>query len=515
MWLRPLNSTAAQEVAGTEYGSFPFWSPDGRWIGFFADGKLKKVPVSGGTAQVICDAPVGRGGAWSSKGVVVFTPSIGGPIFRVSDSGGPATPITQLDTSLGETTHRWPSFLPDGVHFLYTARQISDTAPAAVFAGSIDGPMHQKVVDTLTEAYYSAPGYLVFARQATLFAQRFDAASLKLSGDPVQLAQDASVQPNVLRSGFSVSQTGQLVYGSSAVEGDLELIVIDRSGKQVSSLQTTGSHGYVRISPDEKKVAVSESDAANGGSTIWIYDLATRSRTRFSFGPGLNINPVWSPDGSQIALTSSRTGAFNVYAKPSTGSSEDQPMHPGATEDERSESWSSDGKYLVLDSRPQARLNIAEITVLPLFGERKPFHYLDVPYSNFGGQVSQDGHWLAYSTSESGRSEIYVSSFPQAKGKWQVSFNGGQAPRWRKDGRELFYCRADGTLMAVDVTVGKDSVALGATRQVSPRRIYQSVYSAPYDVFADGQHVIMSAVKIEATHAPLTLISNWTSQMKE
>jgi len=512
LWVRALNSTAAQEVAANETGAFPFWSPDGRWIAFFSDGKLKRVPSSGGPVQVICEAGAGRGGTWNSRGVIVFAPASYGPLYRVPASGGAPVPVTKLeDTSLGETTHRWPDFLPDGEHFLYLARQNSDTQPASIFVGSLDSPSRKKVLDSLTESVYAAPGYLVFARKATLFAQRFDPRALNLTGEPAPIVQDAAMQYGVLRSGFTVSQAGNLTYGSSNAAADVELIVTDRSGRRLSPLETTGIPGTIRLSPDGLKVAV-----AIGGSeppNIWIYDLSKRVGSKFTFG-GRDGDPIWSPDGSQLAFSSARTGTFNLYVKPVTGAAEEQPLH-ATTDDERPQSWSPDSRYIVFDSRPQSRLGLPQIAILPMMGDRKPFPYLNSAHINSGGQVSPDGRWLAYGSNETGRMEVYVSSFPQAKGKWQVSFTGGQSPRWRKDGRELFYCRTDGALMVAEVTPGRDSFAVGSATQVTERRIFQSSLGAPYDVFPDGQRLIMPAVKSQSMHAPLTLITNWTAELKK
>jgi Tol biopolymer transport system component len=206
---------------------------------------------------------------------------------------------------------------------------------------------------------------------------------------------------------------------------------------------------------------------------------------------------------------------FNLYVKPATGAAEEQPLH-ATTDDERPQSWSPDGRYIVFDSRPQSRLGLPQIAILPMTGDRKPFLYLNSAHINSGGQVSPDGRWLAYGSNETGRMEVYVSSFPEAKGKWQVSFTGGQAPRWRKDSRELFYCRIDGTLMAAEVTPGRDSFAVGSATQVTERQIFQgNVYGRSYDVFPDGQRLIMLAVKPLPVHAPLTLITNWTAELKK
>jgi eukaryotic-like serine/threonine-protein kinase len=514
LWIRRLNSLTAQELAGTENGALPFWSPDGQWVGFFADGKLKKVPATGGSAQLICDAPAGRGGTWSPQGVIVFAPTIGGPLFRVSENGGVPAPVTQLDPSTGETTHRWPDFLPDGVHFLYLGRQVSSNQPSAVYVSSLDSFSRKKILDALSEAKYAAPGYLVYGRSNTLFAQRFDVRSLSLEGEAEPIVGDASAQTILLRTGFALSQTGQLVYSSTGTAPDIELIVTDRSGKQLSTVQAATSFIFLRLSPDGEKLATSEADTLNGGATIWIFDLHSHTRSRFTFAAGLNTFPIWSPDGSQVAIASARTGPSNVYAKPITGAAEEKALHP-SPEDERPQSWSPDGRFLILDSRPRSRQNIPEIAILPLTGDGKPFSFLNVSYANSGGQLSPDGRWLAYVSNESGRPEVYVTVFPQAKGKWQVSSTGATTPRWRRDGRELFFCQTDGILMAAEVTAGKDSFAVGSVKALSERRIFQTFYSATYDVFPDGQRFIMAAVKPEAIHAPLTLVTNWTAELKK
>ena len=379
--------------------------------------------------------------------------------------------------------------------------------------GSLGSLSHKKILDVLSEAHYTVPGYLVFARNTTLFAQRFDVGSLNLLGEAVPIAADASEQNNILRSGFAVSQAGQLVYASYGSAADIELIVTDRSGKELSALMT-GNFGALRLSPDGQKVAVAEYDMRNGGGTIWIQDLRSNIRTRFTFGGGMNLGPTWSPDGLQISFASNRDGAFNVYAKPVTGAVEEKVLHV-SPEDERPVSWSADGRFLVIDSRLRSRQNSQEVSILPLAGDGKPYSYLNAPYVNSGGQLSPDGRSLAYTSEESGRPEVYVTSFPQAKGKWQISSTGGHTPRWRHDGRELFFCRTDGILMTAEVTAGKDSFASGVVKPLSERRVFQNLFTASYDVFPDGQRFIMSAIRPEVVHAPLTLVTNWTAELKK
>jgi hypothetical protein len=325
-----------------------------------------------------------------------------------------------MEASTGETTHRWPSFLPDAVHFLYLGRQIAGVRPSTVYVGSLDSLSHTKILDSLSEAQY-ASGTLVFARNTTLFAQRFDSSSLKLIGDVVPIAGDVSIQTNILRTSFSVSDTEQLVYSSLGLAADIEVIVVDRAGKQLSSLEAAGNYGFLRLSPDGTKLAVATNDAAAGiGSTIWIHDLSSNLRTRFTFGTGMNTNPVWSADGSRIAFTSTRNGGFSVYVKPATGSAEETLVHQ-SPEDERPESWSSDGRFLVVDARPASRQNTPQVAVIPLTGDRKTTAYLPGTNTNFDGQLSPDGRWLAYVSGEFVQPQVFVSPFPDAKGKWQVS----------------------------------------------------------------------------------------------
>jgi eukaryotic-like serine/threonine-protein kinase len=513
LWIRPLNSLAAQKLMGTDGGGLPFWSPDGQWVGFFADGKMKKVLASGGYGQVICDAPLGRGATWNRQGVIVFAPNISGLLYRVSENGGVPAAVTQLEASTGETTHRWPSFLPDGVHFLYVARQISDVRPASLYVGSLSALSRKKVFDSTSEAQY-ASGSLVFARNATLVAQKFDLSNLQLMGEAVPIADDVRIETNILRTTFTISQAGQLVYSSFGISPDIELIVLDRSGKLLSTLETAGNWNTIRLSPDGTKLAAAVNDAAAGGTTIWINDLRTNIRTRFTFGPGTNVNPSWSPDGSQLAFASTRNGMFSVYAKPATGTAEEK-LVDDSPDDERPQSWSADGRYLVIDSRPASRQNIAQVAVISLMGDHKAVPYLNTPYMNFGGQISPDGRWLAYVSNELGRPEVFVSSFPEAKGKWQVSSGSGYTPRWRRDGRELFFCQTDGALMAAEVTAGTDSFAVGAIKQLSGRRVFQNTFSAAYDVFPDGQRFILASVKAGSLHSPLTLVENWPSELKK
>jgi len=285
---------------------------------------------------------------------------------------------------------------------------------------------------------------------------------------------------------------------------------MDRSGKTLSVIGTQGNYAYVRLSPDGQKVAVVDSTPGGSEQAIWLYDLKSNVKTRFSFGSGLSGNPVWSPDGSRIAFTSTRSGVANIYVKPTTGASEEKALFE-SSDDQRPKSWSPDGRYIAFEDRGSG---FPAVWILPLFGDRKPYPLLNASYPTVLPQFSPDGHWIAYVSSESGTTEVYVTSFPEAKGKWLVSSAGGTSPNWRRDGRELFYAGANGALMAAEVSAKPGSFTVGAVRQLSERRVSQAnALLNMYDVFPDGQRFIISAIKPEAVHTPLSLITNWPATL--
>jgi eukaryotic-like serine/threonine-protein kinase len=494
LWVRSLNSLIAQELSGTGDASFPFWSPDSQWLGFFAGEKLKKIPANGGAVQEICDAAIGRGGTWNSQGVIVFAPGGGRPLYRVSAGGGTPTALTQLDPATG-VSHAWPDFLPDGIHFLYLARQTSENQPAGVYVGSLEDSLRKKVLDGPSNARYAEPGYLRFVRNTTLFAQHFVLRDLKVEGEEIPIVSDVLRPEGALGAvgaGVGVSPMGQILYRSTGYESDTELIVTNRSGKLISSFPAEGIVGNVSLSPDGQKMVVST--YSGGTANVWIYDLARQLPTKFTFSGDFQIRPTWSPDGSQLAFASPRSGPYNMYLKPVNGAAEEKAIHP-SPDDERPQSSSPDGRYLVYDRRTTSRLGVPEIMILPLMGEQKPFSLLNAPYANGGGQVSTDGRWIAFVSGQSGRNEIYISTFPQVTATWQVSTVGGRAPRWQRDGRILYYARPDGVLMATEVTPGKDSFSVGASLPISERHLTGTAYDATYAVFPDGQRFVAASVK--------------------
>jgi Tol biopolymer transport system component len=514
IWVRALDSSVAQELAGTENGGVPLWSPDSQWIAFFADGKLRRIPAGGGTVQVVCDAPAGRGGSWNADGVIVFAPSVVGTLQKVSAGGGTPTPVTQLNESTGEQTHRWPEFLPDGKHFLYLARQPSEKQPSGVYVGSLEGNFRKKVLDGTSNAQYVQPGYLLFVRDETLLAQRFKLSTLSVEGDAIPLATDVSRLTGSLWDGVTASQNGKIVYSPKGFESDLELMVTDRTGNPLSTFRANGTLAMLRISPDGKKVAVAEVTGDKATAGVWIHDLASHLSTRLVLTDASYGSPTWSPDGTQVAFASTKSGPFNMYVKALSGGAEEKSIHT-SPEDERPRSWSPDGKYLVYDRRATARRAVSEVMVLPLTGAGEPYSLLNAPYANQAGQVSPDGKWIAFSANQTGKTEIYVTTFPKAKGLWQVTTTGGDSPRWSHDGLTLFYVGSDGVIKSTDVKAGADSFHVGASTEVMPRHLSPGGYQAPFDVFPDGQHFMIGSVREGKLHSPLTLITNWTAELKK
>jgi serine/threonine protein kinase/Tol biopolymer transport system component len=511
LWVRSLDSLSAQALAGTDYATLPFWSPDGQWIGFFADGKLKKIPAAGGAVQLICDAPVGRGGAWNSKGTIIFAPNINSPLYRVSASGGNPIELTKLDASRKQSTNRWPQFLPDGEHFLYLGRNLANDGSSGVFVGSLDGQPPKLILEGVRGgAQYALPGYLLFVRSANLLAQPFDLRTLTLHGEPVTIAGGVATLTNILRESFSVSENGRLVYQGVGEGGDAQMTILDRAGNLVSSLGGPGDYVKLRLSPDGSKVVVQEDDPASGENTLWVYDTHTAVKTRLTFGSMFNTYPVWSPDGIQVAFSSNRAGTMSIYTKPATGAEEEKRLNDSPN-DERPTSWSSDGRHLAYEDRAST---VPRIFFLPLSGERRPFPLQAGSYMSFEAVFSPDNRWVAYVSLESGRPEVYVTSFPDRSGKWQVSVGGGGTPRWRKDGRELFYSNNEGEVMAVEVNATGSSFAAGSEKALPLKcALYQALAGCVFDVFPDGQRFIMATLRPETSRSPLTLISNWPAAL--
>jgi eukaryotic-like serine/threonine-protein kinase len=507
LWVRPMNLMEAHAIPGTEGAIFPFWSPDGRSLAFFADSKLKTIDLSGGSAVVICNASFGRGGAWGPGGVILFAPDTQTTLMRVSASGGTPVPVTKMDTSQ-HTSHRWPFLLPDGKHFLYLAmnHDPTHTANDSLYYASLDGRENRALFRSQSNAVYSS-GFLLFARGGELLAQPFDPAAGTLSGEIQSLASGVVNDLSTWHMDASVSDNGLLVLGSGGT-ADWQLVWLDRQGKPIGVVTDKLTNlQAARISPQGDRIALG---IDTGMNDIWVLDLARGVRTRLTFGPVQNNDPVWSPDGKWIAYNSDRNAHSTIYRKRSDGSGAEELLLTDAQVTLPSD-WSRDGKFLFYSRGP---VGDSEIWALPLEGERKPL--LVVPRAantaSAQGSLSPDGRWLAYTSNESGTLEIYVIAFGGGSGKWQVSTNEGVIPRWSKDGKELYYYNiTTQTVTAVPVTEANGALQFGAPQALAVSPANQQ---GSYDISPDGQKILLDVLSQQVSQS-VTVITNFPAALKK
>ncbi|MBA2525783.1 MAG: serine/threonine-protein kinase [Pyrinomonadaceae bacterium] len=512
LWVRSLDSLSAQALPGTEgvTAVSVFWSPDSRFIGFFAGGKLKKIDASGGPPQTLCDAGINRGGTWNRDGVIVFATGTSGPLYRVSASGGDPVPVTTLDQSRFETSHRWPYFLPDGRHFLYFVRS-NKAESGGIYIGSLDSKETRHLLPTALNAVYAPPGFLLFLRNETLMAQRFDADKLELTGEPSPVADHVAYNLGLGRATFAVSENGVLAFRNGGGQTNLPLW-FDRGGKQIGSLGEAGTYFTLWLSPDERRAAADRMDKQTGTTDIWLFDVLSGIPSRFTTDPASDSNPLWSPDGSRIVFTSGREGVSNLYQKIASGLGNEEVLLK-SSETKEPDDWSSDGQFIVYQtSNPKTKW---DLWVLPMSGERQPFPFLQTEFNEQQAQFSPDGKWIAYTSDESGAPEVYLQTFPASAGKWRISTGGGGQPKWRRDGRELFYIAADRKLMAVDVKLGATFEA-GVPKALFGTRVLTLTdnFRNHYAVTADGQRFLINSNVEETSIAPISVVVNWTADLK-
>lgn len=508
LWVRPLNSLHARALPGTDSATLPFWSPDSRSLGYFAGGKLKTVSIEGGSPTEVCSAPIGRGGSWNADGTIIFSPDFQSTISKVRATGGTPIAITVMDKSKHDS-HRWPVFLPDGKHFLYLAvthANVKDVSTGIYFA-SLDGKENHLVIPDESNVSYS-DGHLLFVRDSALMAQPFNTTTGMLEGEAQRIAEDILVDLTTWRAQFDANSwvLAYVAGGPTPWQG----IWYDRSGKQQGPAGERSSNlGSLRLSPDGTRLAT---EAGESATAIWVYDFKRKVNTRLTFGSFQANTPIWSPDGQWITYAGVRSHN-GLFRKPSSGMGQEEILWEGDATTRYPLDWSPDGQTLLFgvgDLSSNGRL-----WALSLNGDRKPAPLTPESYAINSARFSPDGRWIAYSSNETGKPEVFVMPFGGGSGKWQVSKNGGAQPTWRRDGKEIFFWSTDNTLVAAPITLKPGEVEIGNPQALF--RPYNYVGSvgvlSPYDVTADGQRFVLITTP-EQTPRPITLVTNWNTVLK-
>jgi serine/threonine protein kinase/Tol biopolymer transport system component len=534
LWMRDFNSLDWRRLPGTEGAVSPFWSPDSRYLAFSVGNQLKKIEVAGGPPQTLCTVPTAFAGSgdWNREGVIVFGSSgvgLGGPLWKVSQAGGAATAITLVDASKGELYHWMPAFLPDGNHFIYVRSEAPEVE--GIYAGSLDAKpedqSRERILATPSPASY-ANGYLFFMRQGTLMSQPFDLGRLRLEGEPVPVA--GGVDTTWFNLGvFSVSPSGALAYRESTFGGSRQLTWFDRQGKILSTFGQPGTDQEVRLSPDGTRAAVRDAPSNEPGD-LWTLDFLSGRRTRFTFRQSVGADFVlrqsvgasfvWSPDGSRIAFAAGNN-MDTIYEKASSGAGDEKELlkEPGTIHSPTS--WSSDGRFLLYHTTNTPKTGW-DVWVLPLQGDRKPVLLLGTTFNEWAARFSPDMRWIAYVSNETGRREIYVRPFVASgpsgvpalgEGKWLVSKDGGNYPKWRADGKEIVYddFPSSSVKTVVEVKARGAVFEYGVPQQLFPGPIDFGAW----DVTPDGQRFLSSAPQVQQSAVPINVVLNWPAQLKK
>jgi serine/threonine protein kinase len=499
LWIRRLDGTSARSLPGTESASNPFWSPDGRQVAFVAEGKLKRVDVSGGPVLTLNErARNFSTGTWNRDNVILFAGD--GAIFRIPAAGGAASPVTFRDADV-EPPHDSPFFLPDGRRFLYALSAAGTGGAGSLYVGTLDSSERIKLLDGASLPAY-ANRFLLFVRDVTLMAQPFDADRLVLSGEPLPVAEQLLVGGAPSTSGvFAVSQSGVLVYQSGVIPRSM-LVWVDRSGKQLGTLSESRGFSYVQLSPDGRQLAVSVNDEALRTRDLWLYDTRRGGQTRLTSGPSDDFSSAWAPGSDRVVFAGRRSGdrSLNLYETSANGISEERRLLD-VEGVEIPTSWSSDGRFVLFQTQSPG----ADIMVLSL-ADGKASPVVSTRFTEGSAQFSPDGRWVAYSSNETGRTEVYVAPFQRAGPRTPISTDGGGSPRWRRDGQELFYLRGDNTLVGVAIKLSASSIEVGTATPLfnAPMR----PVSMPYDVTSDGRFIVNRSLD-DTTPAPISLLVNW------
>ena len=475
LWVRAMDALDARPLPETDGATYPFWSPDARYLGFFAQAKLQKIAIAGGPSQTLCEATSGRGATWNRDGVILFSPGPTTPIFRVSSSGGVPTPVTTLASS-GLEGHRFPSFMPDGTHFFYNSEADMSSA-AGLFVGSLDASAPVRLLSDQSQALYAPPavprgsGFLVFRREGTLMAQPFDASALRTTGETLPIAEQVATGANNDFGAFSIAANGALAYRTGGAAANRELVWVDRTGRRLGTATSTAAIDETfSLSPNEKTLVMRIDTASS--ADLWLQDMGRSVLTRFTFRAGMNTSPNWSPDSNDVVFALVRPGGFStdIYKKAADNAEEEQLLlHAGING--YPTDVSPDGKFIVYQQTDAKTAN--DLWLLPLGRDHRPIVYLQTAFNevnaHFAPGLQDSPRWMAYQSDESGRDQIYIQAVPATGAKYQISTAGGTNARWRQDGNELYFMSADRKLMAVHVTLWREPADRHAAGTVPER----------------------------------------------
>jgi serine/threonine protein kinase/Tol biopolymer transport system component len=508
LWVRPISGTAATMIPSTEEAAYPFWSPDSHALAFFSQGKLKRIELPSGVPQILCDAIDPRGGAWSRENVIIFGLNQTG-LWRIPAAGGTRTLITTLAT--GETGHRWPAFLPDGQHFVYQARSVR-RSDSVILVGALDGSERRHLFSSQFGVAYVAGHLLSLATNNVLSAQAFDITTRALVGEPTAIAQGVGGSTANYGS-FSASEAGLLAFAPD-MDADMQLAWFNRDGRLIATVGPSRDSADVQLLPDGRSALVTLADAKAGTANIWSIDTTTGAASSLTFDTSVAAQPVVTPDGREIVFRSNRSIPAALFRRLASGAGRDELLLEAADVGGKEASnlfptdWSPDGRYLLFHT--SAAETGYDIWTLPMTGDRKPRPFVRTRGADLHARFSPDGRWVAYSSAETGRHQVYVQPFSGGEGRWQVSTDGGSEPRWRGDGRELFFLGADGRLMAVPVTTG-GAFGHGTAHPLFATRIsdFANPYRTSYAVSPDGQRFLINGVAENATPPPITVVVNW------
>ncbi len=503
LWVRDVNTGAMHQVEEAERPSFPFWSPDGKYIGYFSAGKLKKVALAGGPVQVLCDAPEGRGASWNPRGVIIFTPNIAEPLYKVPEGGGTPEKITEAKPGW---TNRNPYFLPDGDHYLFIVRDTGNTSSAgSLYGASLAGEKPRQILERASNVQYSE-GYLLYLRETVLVAQRFDPKSLKFSGDPTPVAEKLDYWNARDMIAFTAAN-GTLVFRHGSLQ-KTQPMWVDGTGKEIGKFGEPGLYALPRPSPDGSLVGLTRIDPDTNRGDIWIVDTSrnTVSRSTFAEATG-TLTYAFSPDAKRIAvITTAGTTSGGMWIQPTSGSGKQEKLETPAVSGLVA-SWSPNGRYLFVSLQNNATR--FDIYYIDLNGDRKLTPFLNSPANELGPVLSPNGKWLAYTSDESGRAEIYVTAFPDPGGKWQISNGGGSSASWSADGKQLYYTVGDKLMMVPIQNV--ESFGFGAPAAL-PMHLNEFAALGP---IAPGERFPALKALSGGQSNPQEVILNWTGTLKQ